>query len=263
MAKRHGKNSKKNPPSPTMLLSKMLPRDLMRSAVLGFLDRASVASLMAVKELSQVFRLRSCFCKDHGTRLGQVCPRMPTGTKNQCADCEMPKIGMTRCGKCDEFERTGQFCYCNICDKSECRDCMFFCVDCYEVFCSECKDPYQCEGCKHSSCLQCKNEKMFVCTQCDKILCNGCNDLASCEVCKTAFCTECKVSFYCEECEEGFCLDCEAFFDCSHCEGSFCLDCRKWISCNDECENKFCTLGCKEMYACCSPKGETLSSEVS
>jgi hypothetical protein len=88
MAKRHG-NKSKNPASPTML-----PKDLMRSAVLGLSDRASLASFMAVKEISQVFRLHSCFCKDHGTRLGQVCPCMPTGTKTQCADCEMPKIGM-------------------------------------------------------------------------------------------------------------------------------------------------------------------------
>jgi hypothetical protein len=60
--KRHGKKSKKNPPSPTMLLSKMLPKDLMRSAVLGFLDRASVASFMAVK---RVFKTAFCTeCKD-------------------------------------------------------------------------------------------------------------------------------------------------------------------------------------------------------
>jgi hypothetical protein len=45
-------------PPPTRLLSKMLPKDLMRSAMLGFLDRASVASFMAVKEFSYVFRLR-------------------------------------------------------------------------------------------------------------------------------------------------------------------------------------------------------------
>jgi hypothetical protein len=38
--KRHGKNKskkpKKHPPSPTMLLSKMLQTDLMSSVVLGF-----------------------------------------------------------------------------------------------------------------------------------------------------------------------------------------------------------------------------------
>jgi hypothetical protein len=162
--KRRGKKSKKHFPSPTMLLSKLLPEDVMCSTVLGFLDRASVARFMALYEFPSVFRLRSCFCKDHGTLLGQFW-LLPTLPQKQCADCEMHKIGMTRCGKCDEFSQTDHFSSCNVCATSECNSCMFLCIDCYEVFCSECKDPYQCEGCKHLSCLQCKNEQMFVCTE--------------------------------------------------------------------------------------------------
>jgi hypothetical protein len=133
--KRSGKKSKKNPPSPTMLLSKMLPEDLMGSAVLSFSDRASVASFMAVEDFSKVFRLRSCFCKDHGTQLGQVCKTLPASPNKQCADCEMPKIGMTRCGKCDVFSKRNHFGNCNDCEKTECNGCMFLCVQCCKEFC--------------------------------------------------------------------------------------------------------------------------------
>jgi hypothetical protein len=88
----------------TILLSKMLSEDIMCNAVLGFLDRASVASFMAMEEFSQVFHLRHCFCKDHGTRLGQVFTGMPDASPlKQCADCEMFMIGKIRCGKCDDF----------------------------------------------------------------------------------------------------------------------------------------------------------------
>jgi hypothetical protein len=101
-----------------MLLSMMLPKDLMRSAVLGFLDRASVASFMAVEEFLNVFLLRNCFCKKHGTRLGEVCTTgMPARPKKQCADCEMPKIGKTRCGKCDTFSKWYHFGDCEVCEK--------------------------------------------------------------------------------------------------------------------------------------------------
>ena len=78
-----------------------------------------------------------------------------------------------------------------------------------------------------------------------------------CEECEGVFCLECKDSYYCEECEEEFCLDCKACFSCSEYESDFCLGCRKSIPCTDEYEHKFCTLDCKEIYACCSPKGET------
>ena len=50
-----------------------LPTDLMRSAVLGSLDRSSVASFMAVEEFSNGFHLHRCFCKDHGTRADTRC----------------------------------------------------------------------------------------------------------------------------------------------------------------------------------------------
>jgi hypothetical protein len=135
--KRRGKNKsqkpKNHPRSPTMLVSKMLPKDLMRSPVLGLLDRVSVASFMTVKEFSNVFGLRQCFCKNHGTRLiGQP--------EKQCLDCEMPKIGKTRYGNCDDFSKKDDFGTCDVCEKSECDDCIFFCVQCSQEFCCECKD---------------------------------------------------------------------------------------------------------------------------
>jgi hypothetical protein len=77
-------------PSPTMLLSNASGR-ISRAAVLD-LDRPSVA-VMAVEEFSQVFRLHSCFCKITVRDLQAYVPK-PAGPRQQCVDCEMPKIGM-------------------------------------------------------------------------------------------------------------------------------------------------------------------------
>jgi hypothetical protein len=233
-AKRRGKKSKKHPPSPTMLLSKMLPKDLMRSAVLGFLDRASVVSFMAAKEFSDVFRLTSCFCQDHGTRLvgQQVC--VPTGTapKKQCVDCEMAKIEKIRCRCCDDFSKWDDFLSCKICEKSECYGCTDIadCAECNEQFCYDCKLSFFCGVCCMEFCDEC-NPDWLPCCQCDK-----------------NFCLDCKDMFICEGCDEPFCYDCTDMLACCRCSKPFCNDCKEmstWTC--DGCEHSFC-VGCALMH---------------
>jgi hypothetical protein len=224
--KRRGKKSKKHPPSSTMLLSKMLPKDLMLSAVLGFLDRASVASFMAIKEFVDVFHLPSCFCKDHGTRLEQVSLR--TGPQKQCADCEMAKIEKIRCGRCDDFSKWDDFISCKICEKSECYGCAdiaecsecneqfcydckvsFFCGECWMEFCDDCNcDWLPCSRCDNTFCFECKN--MFICEGCDKPFCDDCTDMLVFCLCDKPFCNDCKdvSTWTCDGCEQSFCAGC-------------------------------------------------------
>jgi hypothetical protein len=246
LTKRRGKRSKEHPPSPTMLLSKMLPKDLMRSAVLGFLDRPSVASFMEVKEFSQVFRLHECFCKHHGTRLGQVW--VPSGPQKQCADCEMLKVGKERCGNCDDFSKRNHFGNCNVCEKSECNDCIFFCEECGKGFCSECSKLSNCEECKTSLCLECEN--LCVCSECKKTFCDGCKEFEYCVACQTASCSECKETFICEYCWESYCVGCKERRVCEKCDLQVCNDC----FCCDE-------SSCLESVIGCNKCDRTLSND--
>jgi hypothetical protein len=226
--KRCGKKAKKQPPSPTILLSKMLPKDLMRSAVLGYLDRTSVANFMVVKEFSRVFGLRRCFCKDHGTRLvGQAC--LPsTDPKKECADCEMAKIGEIRCESCDDFDNRDHFRSCKICNKSECIDCghILDCDECNEQFCYDCKDSFFCGMCCMEFCDDC-NPDWLPCSQCDNDFCLECKDMFICDGCDLPFCDDCTDKLVCCYCSKSFCDDCtdEAIWSCGACGQSFCLDC--------------------------------------
>ena len=201
-----GDELEKEGPPPTMLLSKMLPEDLMCNAVLGFLDRASVASFMAVEEFSQVFRVHRCFCKDHGTHLGQVCTGMPTSPTKQCADCEMPKIGKLRCGKCDDFSKWNHFGNCNVCEKPECNVCKFFCLNCCREFCFQCKDSSHREECSISFCRDCRDT--FCCERCEEFVCLECKDVAVCEKCDKTVCIDCEWIPYCTKCRYLECCKC-------------------------------------------------------
>jgi hypothetical protein len=193
----------------------------MRSAVLGFLDRASVASFMAVEEFSR---------KYHGTRLGQFF--VPTGPKKQCADCEMAKIEMVRCGRCDDFTMWEHLLSCKICNKSEynalavhiifqiapsatsnsatiCKD-SFFCGVCCMEFCYECNSEWlPCSRCENVFCLECTD--MFVCDGCDEPFCNDCTDMLVCCQCDKPFwCGDCKDTsiWTCADCDKPLCGGC-------------------------------------------------------
>jgi hypothetical protein len=172
----------------------------MCNGVLGFLDRTSVSRFMAVGEFSQVCCLHRCFCKAHGTRLGQVW--VPTGPQKECTDCEMAKIGRIRCGKCDDFSKWNHFSNCHVCDKSECNECKCTvqCSECQEEFCNECKDYFYCGACGMESCFECKDD-WLPCDQCENEYCLDCKDMFICTECDKAFCHDCKYSFYCSKCE--------------------------------------------------------------
>jgi hypothetical protein len=121
------------------------------------LGRPSVASFMAVEEFSQVFRLRSCFCKEHGTRLEQGWSARPK---------EMPRLRNVQDWH-DSVRKVRRFLRMNSVSATfvvECYDCMFSCDCCEDSTQDSC---YHCEGCKRSLCLQCKM-KLRTSTECDR-----------------------------------------------------------------------------------------------
>jgi hypothetical protein len=237
--KRRGDELEKHGPPPRMLLSKMLSKDLMRSAVLGFLDRLSVARFMVVEEFSRVFHLRSCFCEGHGTILGQIHTDMPASLIKQCADCEMPKIGKFRCGKCDDFSKRTHFGSCSDCEKSECNGCMFFCVKCSREFCFECKDSIHCGQCKIPFCRECRDT--LHCERCEESFCLECSEVVVCVKCDKTVCNDCEWIPYCAKCNKDVCRKCREIECCEVSEtGYYCEGCNKMFSC----------IGCKDCFHC-------------
>ena len=179
---------------------------------------------------NQRFSCSECNRNDLETVLVYIGGVNHPGYGTQCNTC-------TRCLNhfCTECSEEEGACWCGICQKEYCQDCVssYRCGSCQETFCQKCKEVRWCEG-----------------EDCGECYCVDCSQEYTCCSCNLTRCGECSVSYHCYRvgCGNAICFDCVQTGD----EGGECRcgveycssDCRHHIQESRKVKGKNTCLDC-------------------